>query len=121
MQVECSPVTITSYSDELSAQAFANALQENGIAATVQGGFIANFRGGGPGNVSVLVAEKSVEQARLILASIREARNTRVNNVEIPGAVARGKSLLTWTFLAINVLGLACYLAYIVLSAKGGP
>lgn len=117
MQVECRPVHIPGFSDELSAHAFASCLHEQGISAAVQGGFTANFRGGGPGDVSVLVDARHLDQAHTILALAKEAREART--LDSPRVNTTFNTMrLTWTFLAINIIGLVCYLAYFVITSQ---
>ena len=69
------PVLLTTVLNEAEAAVLLAALDARGIEAEMVGGLTSGFKAEAPGNVSILVAQNRLEEARRALAEIEaEAR-----------------------------------------------
>ena len=70
-----SPVVLVSVPNEMEAALIANSLCERGIEATTTGGYTSGFKAEAPGDVQVLVRATELEQAKAVLAAIRQEQS----------------------------------------------
>ena len=67
-----SPEVVASVPTDIEAAAIVTALTAAGVEAKTEGGYTAGFRAEAPGSVAVIVRHCHREQARQILADLRE-------------------------------------------------
>lgn len=79
-----SPELLVSVPTEFEASAIVAALAEQGIEATMTGGFTAGFLAEAPGDVAVAVKQEDLEKAKIALVNIhKENENIDWDNVDV--------------------------------------